>query len=432
MENLGVRLNVARDVVIIGAGWAGLSAAAELAAHGVPVTVLETARQLGGRARSVSRNGLQLDNGQHILLGAYRETLRLMRKVGVDIDRALLRLPLRLFTPGHLDLAAPALPAPLHLLAALLTADGLLWSERRAAVRFVIGLRLNGFKSPTNQNVAELLAGQPEKLVRLLWEPLCLAALNTPISTASAQIFLNVLRDSFSRVRSDSDLLLPRADLSALFPQAAARYIEQRGGKIRLGAAVSSIMPEANGVMVDGKNFSHAICAVAPHSLLRLLGHLPEMAEALAAVSRFTYQPIATIYLQYPRNIALPFPMLGLTGGHAQWVLDRGALDGQRGLLAVVVSAEGPHLRLGHEALAAAAHEELQAMLGNLPLPRWQQVIVEKRATFACTAGLRRPPPATPDKRIFLAGDHIAGDYPATLEGAVRSGVQCAQLLIAS
>ena len=112
MEDLGIRLNVA----VIGGGWAGLSAAAELAAHGVPVTVFETARQLGGRARGVVRNGVQLDNGQHILLGAYRETLLLMHQVGVDVDQALLRLPLRLLTPGHLDLHTPALPPPLHLL----------------------------------------------------------------------------------------------------------------------------------------------------------------------------------------------------------------------------------------------------------------------------------------------------------------------------
>ena len=428
LDNLGVRLKVA----VVGAGWAGLSAAVELAAQGVPVTIFEAAPNLGGRARGFYRNDIRLDNGQHILLGAYRETLRLMRQVGVEIEQALLRLPLRLETPGHLKLAAPRLPAPLHLLAGLLSAQGLDWSERWAALRFMTGLHLTGFRLPQDKTEAELLASQPEKLVRLLWEPLCLAALNTPIQTASAQVFLNVLRDSFGRARADSDLLLPRTDLSTLFPQAAARYIEQRGGQVRLTTTVSSVEKQADGITLDGEHFSHVICAVAPHALPPLLGHLAEMAEPLAAVSRLTYQPITTVYLQYPEDTALPFPMLGLTGGHAQWALDRGSLCGQRGLLAVVISAEGPHMKLDHKTLAAAVHDELQAMLGDLPIPQWQQVIVEKRATFACTVNLQRPLNATASEPIFLAGDYTSGDYPATLEGAVRSGVQCARLLMVS
>ncbi len=407
-----------------------MTAATELAATGVSVTVYEASRMLGGRARGFARNDLQLDNGQHILLGAYRETLRLMRQVGVDVEQALLRLPLRLETPGHLALPAPALPAPLHLLAGLLRAQGLDWGERFAALRFVIGLSRTGFQAPPLQTVAQLLAEQPTKLVRLLWEPLCLATLNTPIRTASAQVFLNVLRDSFSRARSNSDLLLPRADLSALFPQAAARFLGQHGGRVLLGKPVSSVQPTENGVLVDGEAYTHTICAVAPFALPRLLGSLPQMAGLLAAVNALIYQPIATVYLQYPSQIALSFPMLGLAGGYGQWVLDRGTLCGQHGLLAVVISAEGPHLQLDHAALAVAVHEELKAVLGGLPLPLWHQVIVEKRATFACTADLQRVSCTTPHPHVYLAGDHVAGDYPATLEGAVRSGVQCAHLLL--
>jgi hydroxysqualene dehydroxylase len=419
-------------VAIIGAGWAGLSAAVTLIQHGVPVTVFETSRNLGGRARGLERNGVMLDNGQHILLGAYSETLRMMRQVGVEVDQVLLRLPLRLETPGHLKLSTPCLPAPLHLLAGLLNASGLNWSERWAAIDFMTRQRLAGFRLSRDKSVAELLAGQPEKLVKLLWEPLCLAALNTPIQIASAQTFLNVLRDSFSRTRANSDLLLPRSDLSELFPQAAARHIERNGGQVRHGTTVTSIEQQAYGIAVNDEHFSHIVCAVAPFALPRLLGQLPEMSGLLATISRFTWQPIATVYLQYPEQVTLPFPMLGLCGGHAQWVLDRGALGGQAGLLAAVISAEGPHLQLDHEALAATVHAELQALLGALPQPRWQKVIVEKRATFACTVDLARPPNITSSERIFLAGDYTSGDYPATLEGAVRSGVQCAQFLIIS
>ncbi|GBG12977.1 uncharacterized protein NMK_0514 [Novimethylophilus kurashikiensis] len=418
-------------VAVIGGGWSGLAAAVELAHAGVSVTVFEAAPNLGGRARGFSRNGLQLDNGQHILLGAYRQTLQLLRKVGVDEHRVLQRLPLRLETPGHLLLSTPRLPAPLHLAAGLLRAAGLSWAERWAALRFVIGLRKAGFRAPRPQtSVADLLASQPERLVKLLWEPLCLAALNTPIGTASAQVFLNVLHNSFGRARADSDLLLPRVDLSSLFPLAAADDIRARGGEVRIAATVSTIVANHSKVEVDGEPFSHVICAVSPHNLPRLLASLPEMTPLLDQVARLDYQPIATVYLQYPQQVALPFPMLGMTGGFGQWVFDRGELCKQAGLLAVVISAEGPHLQLPQEALADAVHAELQTLLGPLSPPEWHQVIIEKRATFACVADMQRPNHITPHPRILIAGDYTTGDYPATLEGAVRSGVQCATLLI--
>lgn len=418
-------------IAVIGAGWAGLTAASELAAQGLKVTVLEAAPHLGGRARGFSRNGLQLDNGQHIMLGAYRETLRLMRLVGVDEHTALLRLPLRLETPGHLRLATPRWPAPLHLLAGLLGASGLSVAERLAAIAFMAGMQLKGFRAPREQTVAQLLARQPEKLVRLLWEPLCLAALNTPIATACAQTFINVLRDSLTRTRDDSDLLLPRRDLGQLFPQAAAQFIDAHGGSVR-HARVGSITFHDTHVSINGEAFDHAICATAPHNAAQLLAGLPQLVTTQAQIAALAFQPITTVYLQYPAATALPFPMLGMAGGLGQWVLDRGALCGQNGLLAVVISAEGPHEALSNEALVEAIHGEMTAMIDRLPLPEWHQVITEKRATFACTAGIQRPSCQTAHPRLWLAGDYTAGDYPATLEGAVHSGVQCAQLLSSS
>jgi squalene-associated FAD-dependent desaturase len=417
-------------VAIIGAGWAGLTTACELAGQGIQVTVFEAGPNPGGRARGFARNGLQLDNGQHILLGAYRETQRLMRQVGLREDDGLLRLPLRLYFPHHLDLDTPRLPAPLHLLTGLLTATGLNADERWAALRLMTRLRLLNYHLAQDITVAELLADQPEKLIRLLWEPLCLAALNTPLSQASAQVFLNVLRDSFSHARADSDLLLPRTDLTSLFPMAAMRFIESHGGQVRLATRVNSVEATQNSITINGEQFSHLVCAVAPHAVAGLLGQVAEMSGAINMLKQFSYQPIATVYLQYPAETRLDFPMLGMTGGYAQWVFDRGTLCGQPGLLSCVISAEGAHMTLDHDALAQVVHGELQALLGSLPSPEWHQVIVEKRATFACTPNLQRPTVTTTHPRIFLAGDYTAGDYPATLEGAVRSGVQCAQTLM--
>ncbi|HEY8085777.1 MAG TPA: hydroxysqualene dehydroxylase HpnE [Methylophilaceae bacterium] len=427
---MAIRLTAGRlKIAVIGAGWAGLTAAVELAAQGHQLTVFETSPHLGGRARGFEHKSLRLDNGQHILLGAYHQTLRLMELVGLNEADILLRLPLTLETPGHIELNTSHLPAPLHLLAGLIRAKGLGLSERLTTLAFFTKLRLRNFKLAQDQTVAELLNKQPDNVVRLLWEPLCIAALNTPISTASAQVFLNVLRDSFSHSRADSDMLLPRHDLSALFPQAAARYVMEHDGKILPSTAVKSLYIQHSGVEVDGEHFDKVICAVAPHQLATLLQDIPEAEPTLNMVNRFSYQPIATVYLQYASTVTLPSHMLGLSDGDAQWVFDRGTLCGQHGLIAASISTVGEYLKLGHDEVAMAVHQQLQKLIGDLPAPEWHQVIVEKRATFACVAGLQRPSNHTAHPHLFIAGDYTAGDYPATLEGAVRSGINCALLL---
>lgn len=415
---------VAAKVAVVGAGYAGLACAVELADAGITVEVFEASRTLGGRARAVELDGITVDNGAHILVGAYRETLRLLEKVGAG-STALRREFLHLEFPGHVKVAAPKLPAPLHLGWALLTAQGLSFNEKLAAIRFMRAQQARGFRLPADMSATDLLAAhrQPERVRRFLWEPLCLAALNTPVAAASAQVFLNVLRDSLAADRAASDLLLPATDFSSLFPEPAARHIEARGGKVHRSARIASL-DELN-------RFDHKVLAVAPY-------HLAPLAPEIAARFPFTWQPIATCYLAYPANSAnssmalLPFPMIGLdpAGGHAQWIFDRGALCGQPGLLAAVISGAGPWQELGHDELAASIHAQIAALLPGLRPPRKTWVIEEKRATFACTPGLARPPTATAIPNVWLAGDYVAGDYPATIEGAVRSGIAAARAII--
>jgi squalene-associated FAD-dependent desaturase len=400
-------------VAIVGAGYAGMAAAVELAAAGIGVDVFEASRTLGGRARAVEIDGMRLDNGAHILIGAYSETLRLMKRVGAP-KAALQRHPLHLEYPGHLRLAAPHLPAPLHLAWTLLNANGLLWSEKVAALRFMRALGKARYRLPRDITVRQLIANQPPALRRFLWEPLCLAALNTPPAIASAQIFLNVLKDSLAANRAASDLLLPAADFSSLFPEPAARFVEARNGRVHRETRIRSL-DELSG-------FDHRILAVAPW-------HLPALAPELT-LPAFEWQPIATVYLQYPEHVRLGFPMLGMAGGHGQWVFDRGPLTGQPGLLAVVISGAGPWQALGHAGLGQSIHRELVPLLPGLVLPRKTWVIEEKRATFACTPNLARPATATADPTLWLAGDYVAGDYPATIEAAVRSGVRAAHSVL--
>ena len=425
-------------VGIIGGGYAGMAAAVELTSRGVPVTVFESAKQLGGRARGVMHNDTQLDNGQHLLLGCYRETLRLIEQVGGNIERDFLRLPLQLDLHGQFSLKAPRLPAPLHLLLALLRAQGLTWGERLKAARFMLALRGMKFRLSRDITVAELLAqyGQDADLTLKLWEPLCIAALNTPMHKASAQVLLNVLRDSLNRKRGDSDMLLPRIDFTALFPQRAAAYIEQYGGKVHTSCGVEAIVPKDGEIELATSQgtytFSHIICAAPPGVTAKLLAPIAAFDTTIAKISSLEHQPIYTVYLQYPAHVCLPHPMLGLHQHYSQWLFDKGQIASQSGLLAAVISAEGIHQELSQEELAHKVIAELHEEFGIAEQPEWFRVIAEKRATFCCAPNLQRPTQQTALPNLLLAGDYTEGDYPATLEGAVLSGIRCAALLTAT
>ncbi|WUR16114.1 hydroxysqualene dehydroxylase HpnE [[Empedobacter] haloabium] len=430
------------NIAVVGGGWAGCAAAVELARGGARVTLFEAARTLGGRARRIEQAGRTLDNGQHILLGAYDRTLRLLATVGVDRRQAFLTLPLQMRYPpgrGGMDFVAPRLPAPLHLAVALLRAQGLDRADKLAMARFSTTARWLGWRLDTDCSVAELLAryDQTERLYRLMWRPLCLAALNTAPEQASANVFLAVLRDSLGAGRAASDMLLPRADLSALFPDAAARWLAGHGATVRTGARVDTVAPAGGGWQVGTETFDGVVLAVAPVSAAGLLAPLPDSATLTARLAALAPEPIATCYLQYDATLRLPQPFFALAddataGRWGQFVFDRGQLDdGQAGMLAVIVSAAGAAAALPRQALADAIAAQLAAEFGRpqLAAPGWSTVVTEKRATHASTPGLQRPANETPWPGLVLAGDYTAGEYPATLEMAVRSGLAAATLL---
>jgi squalene-associated FAD-dependent desaturase len=421
-------------VAIVGGGWSGLAAAVELCTAGAQLTIFEAAKQLGGRARSVELHDQSLDNGQHLLLGAYRQTLRLMQTVGADPQYLLKRTTLDLHYPGAgFRLRLPRWPAPLNLAIGLLAARGASLSEKFAAVRFMRALQGANYRLASDCTVAELLDAhrQHGRLRRLLWEALCLAALNTPPQHASAQIFANVLRDSLGGCRADTDLLLPAADLDRIFAQPAAQFISAHQGEIRLSSRVEAIDRDDAGLSIGGERFDRVIVALAPQQAAPLLAPHQETAATAALLANYAFEPIGTLYAAYPPELRLPFPMLGLGGDDqgalGQWVFDRGQLGGAPGLMAFVLSAQGEWERRDSGQLLAALHGELeQALAIKLAPPLWHRLIRERRATFSCRADLPRPAAATALPGLWLAGDYCCADYPATLEGAVRSGIAAA------
>ena len=421
-------------VAIVGGGYAGMAAALTLAQAGIGSIVFEAGKTLGGRARRIEYRGEIIDNGQHILAGAYTELLRLMRLVGVP-DSSLRRVPLRLSIPPHFLLNVPRtvlLPGPLSLAWSLLTAKGLTFADRLAAVRLMHTLKRSNFQVDASKTVATLLAEQrqPQNLIDHLWQPLTISALNTPITQASAQIFANVLRDSLASSREASDLLLPCVDLTALFPDPAATWLTGQGGEVHTGIRVKNIL--ANGSKytvvsdIGSQDVDGVILAVGPHQLDGLIADVDPPA--------FSYEPIVTIYFKFDRPVRLCEPMSGQVHGLAQWFFDRQTLGAassgqdkdESGLIAAVISASGPHESLSQEELADQVLAELAAHVPDLPAPVWRKVVTEKFATFACTPDAARPPAATCHAGVFRAGDYVAGDYPATLEGAVRNGIAAA------
>ena len=425
-------------IAIIGAGWAGMAAAMAAVQDGHDVTVFETARTVGGRARSVSTvcpdgRALLLDNGQHILIGAYSESLRLMREAGVDIDAALLRLPLALRFADGSGLQWPDLPPPYDALIGIARARGWSLGERLALLRLAHRWQRKRFACAPQATVAELCAGVPPRLFTQFIEPLCVAALNTPAHQASGQVFLRVLQDSLFSGRGGSNLLLPRTDLGAVFPEAAARWLRARGAIVCTGTRAHSVLaaPKNGGWSVNEMRFDAVVLATSSREAARLVSQCAQtvpfsMTVALcnwaACAQALQFEAITTVYLQgtaRPGGHVLDAPMLALrsrAARPAQFVFDRSQLGGPEGLLAFVVSpSQGERALLEQQVL-----EQAQAELGLQGL-QVVQTVVERRATFACTPALQRPG-AQLAPGLWACGDYIAGPYPATLEGAVRSG----------
>lgn len=453
-------MTTGKPVIVVGGGWAGLSAAVELARCDLPVTLLESAKQLGGRARRVQfgatadntpdGNGDEqpikrknrvygIDNGQHLLIGAYDSTLAMMHTMGLREEQVLLRKDLLLHMQSPKDrtikLKTGKLPAPLHLLVGLITAQGLSPADKIKAIKFCLALAKTNFTLEEDENCLTLFKRhrQSARLIHSLWEPLCLAALNTHINDASAIVFLRMLRETFSYSRTDSNLLFTATDLGKSFPDPALEYIEQNGGSVRLGQRVTGLLYEDGaiaGVTTPDETLAsaHVILATPWHITSQLIAAQPALDPLAEQLNQFSSNPIVTVYLQYPEHVSMGVAMIGMVGTTSQWVMDRHICQ-QPGLISVIISGNGPHMALDNQALGDKVAEELAQQFPRWPEAEQTMVIREKRATFHCCSGINdiRPGNKTAIKGLWLAGDYTNTELPATLESAVRSGVRSAR-----
>lgn len=411
-------------LAVVGGGWAGIAAAVRAVQCGWQVVLFETAAQLGGRARRVDAGGLALDNGQHILIGAYTRTLALMRSVGSDPQTMFARCPLTLRYPDGRGFALPPGAAWLAFVRGAATAKGWTYTERARLLVTTLGWALAGFRCEPRLTVAALCAGLPASVRETLIDPLCVAALNTPSHEASAAVWLRVLRDALFGGPGASDLLLPRRSLSELLPEPAARWLAAQGTTLRPSTRVRRLEADGARWRVDGETFDAVVLACPPGEAARLAHDFAPHWAALA--SAFEYEPIVTVYLSC-RLARLAEPMMALREGPeapAQFAFDHGAIGATPGLFAFVVSGARSWVERGLDATAAAVLAQAREAFGEAAWPggvELVRVLAEKRATFRCTPGLGRPAPDIA-ARLVAAGDYVAGPYPATLEGAVCSG----------
>lgn len=410
-------------IAVVGAGWAGLSAAVHAVKAGHDVQVFEMAHHAGGRARSDNTAIGRLDNGQHILIGAYRDTLSLMRRIGIDMGEALHRSGLELRFSDGARFCMPAGPPTWAFARAVIAASHWRLRDRGALLGTALRWRINGFRCNPLWTVADLCQHLPDPVLHDLIEPLCVAALNTPMSSACGQTFLRVLHDALLGGPHSADLLLPKLPLGDLLPNPALEWLNARGAAIHLGHRVIQLSPGHGRWCVDNEYFDAVVLAVTAREAARLVDTINvEWSRRAAALD---YQPIVTVWL-YDAQLHWPRPMMMFRSGEhapAQFGFSLGALGGPVGRFTMVVSGAQAWISQGLQATAQAALAQARVAFPGAfsTADALRHVSAERRATFACTPGLQRPV-ARIANRLTAAGDYVDGPYPATLEGAVLSG----------
>lgn len=361
-----------------------------------------------------------------------------MQTIGIDESTTFTRIPLRLKLYGNnnIDIALPKLPSPFHTCAGLLMGKGLTIKEKLAITSLFIQLYRTNFNLLQDCSIRTALQnlGQSEFLITNLWEPIALAIMSTPIDIASANVFLQVLKNSFTGKASNSDWLLPKQDLSQILPNPAYKYLSTHGANIILGQSIKELIYEEHrciGVANDkGSWYADNIVLATPAITTAKLLTKRETQHITTNLSKITYNSITTIYLIFAEPICLPYPMLGLLEQPAQWIFDRKFVS-QPNILSAIINNNTNTPEYSQDKLIHTIITQLNKYFPSLPKLIETKIIQEKRAAFLCTPTMQqlRPTNTTNIPNLFLAGDYTQGNYPSTIEGAVKSGINCAKLL---
>jgi squalene-associated FAD-dependent desaturase len=443
------------DVVIVGAGFAGLSAAVRLAKRGAKVLVLEARSRLGGRATAFHdrETGELVDNGQHVLLGCYSQTLAFLADIGATENVTIAReLSVTMIDcDGRRSrLVCPTLPSPLHLLAGVVEWQALTWRDRLSVLNMAGPLRRArralkpgatlAAASP-GETVAAWLErnGQTARVREMLWEPLALAALNQPIHEAAAPPFARVLAEMFGPDPKAAAIVLPAKPLHLMYAEPARTFIERSGGDVRTGVAATirigagskpPLIVEAGGDRWTPRAVISAVPWFAVGGVFG--GDTSSIGDVIARADAMSSSPIVTVNLWFDR-VVMDEPFVGLPGRAMQWVFDKRQVFGENAShLSLVSSGASSIVGRTNDGLIAAAIEELSEAMPTVRAATLVRatVIREPRATFSLAPGQpARPECATAVPGLFFAGDWIDTGLPATIESAVRSGHGAADLI---
>lgn len=435
-----------KPVVIVGGGWSGLATACYLAEQNIPVTLIESAKQLGGRARKSTSRTQILDNGQHLMMGAYSEMLNLLERIDVKETDVFHRSAqhLKLFHAKYLhtilNIKLPSFPKPFNLLFGLLSCKGLKLKEKFIVLYRFDKLLKNPLDPKNDMSVTEWLkeAELPSNYIIFL-NSLCLAALNTSAGEASALSFQNVLNETFNGEPGSTDLLIPAVNLGNVFPTPASLYLSKKQATVLQQKKATGFNLEDNNVTQvhtpdEQYDASAVVLATPSHITNELLKPIENCNELCHHLEQFRYESITTVFLRYNDQCQIPEFVTGLTGELSEWVFDRQIAD-QPGMIAVVISCSDKYKDIKNIDLSLAIRNELAVIFPDWPEPTASWVIREKRATFLCTPEVNRHRPGckTPIDNLFLSGDYLVTDslfLPATLETSIRNAKACAEEVV--
>lgn len=432
------------DVIVVGAGWAGLSCAYELTKAGAKVYVLEATPQAGGRARAIKFSGKIVDNGQHLFAGAYHSIQNILSELQtVHVDQSDKKqdaferygFGLRMLHPIHpLHLKNSGYnTSRLQLVFSVLFTSTLTLTDKYKALLFVYRLLKIKVLNFTDISVLEFLHNKQQSpyLIKMLWEPLALAALSTPIHQASAAVFITVLQDSLQQTKDF--FLLAREDLSQCLPKKIINFMHQHNNSILYHQRVKSLLFEKQtfrGVHTQKeiRVAQKIVLATPPDVSAALLSPHSLFQQYIILLKKFSFQKITTIYFNYAEPVNLGSPFIGITEGTCHWIFDR-AFANQPNILAVVITGNLP--TENKDTLIQLVLKDIIRYYPLLNSPLAHKIISEQKAAFSCEVNIDQYKlPHKIHDSVYLCGDYMYPFYPATLESAVRSGIICAKALL--